>query len=447
MRIINIKKLLFLVYFFAILFLMISCSSPIVENYTISASCNAGGVISPIGEVSILPGEDQSFTITPNTGYQIGDVQVDGDSVGVVTSYAFNNVNQDHIIMVTFLGTGPVHNLTKETYYETIQTALDDADSNDTIEVNDGTYNESIIFPYDKKIILRSIHGNPLTFIYGDADSPTVKLLKSLAGTTLKGFTISHKSENSGKGIELNNSHLNIDDCSINGNTSNDYGGGIKNFDSTLIISNSHICSNITTPGSGGGIHSYNSILSITKSIITGNYADDGAGIQNGGNNTVTISDSNISGNTASLYGGGINNYNNSLGLTITDSIISGNVACYGAGIYAFNSTFTVEDTDIYGNKSNQSGGGIYLKESALTLTGSTVSDNSAETGGGIMVWSISSAALSIGGSGPAKKNVICGNYKIGNSPSLEEQIKEYFSGSLYDSFRFTNYISASCVL
>jgi len=95
---------------------------------------NAGGVISPIGEVSILPGEDQSFTITPNVGYQISDVQVDGNSVGVVTSYAFTNVNEDHIIMVTFLGTGPVQNLTKNTYYETIQAALDVAWNNNIIE-------------------------------------------------------------------------------------------------------------------------------------------------------------------------------------------------------------------------------------------------------------------------------------------------------------------------
>jgi len=444
MKINPIKKILTLLFFMLYLLLMISCSSTIVENYIISASCNAGGVISPIGEVSILPGEDQSFTITPNVGYQISDVQVDGISVGVVTSYAFTNVNEDHIIMVTFLGTGPVHNLTKDTYYETIQAALDVAWNNNIIEVDDGTYNESITFPYNKKIILRSVHGTTSTLIRGDADSPTVKLMKSLAGTTLKGFIISHKIGNSGRGIYLHNSYLSIDDCYINGNTSNYYGGGIYSSNTTLTISNSQICSN--TAVHGGGIYSSNTTLTITGSTITGNETNDGAGIFNGYNSTLTISESNVSGNTAISSGGGI--YNSNAILTITDNTISGNTAAFGAGIDAFNnSTLIIEDTNIFGNTSSYRGGGINVYESVLTITGSTVCENSAESGGGIMIWSTSSATLSIGGSDPGKKNVICGNYKTGNSPSLEEQIKEHFSGSLYDSYKFTNYISASCVL
>ena len=45
--------------------------------------------ISPSGAVAVNYGTDQAFTITPNTGYHVADVLVDGVSVGAVTSYTF----------------------------------------------------------------------------------------------------------------------------------------------------------------------------------------------------------------------------------------------------------------------------------------------------------------------------------------------------------------------
>ena len=47
-------------------------------------------------------GANQSFTITPNLGYHIANVLVDGVSVGAVTSYAFTNVIANHTISATF---------------------------------------------------------------------------------------------------------------------------------------------------------------------------------------------------------------------------------------------------------------------------------------------------------------------------------------------------------
>ncbi len=70
--------------------------------YTITASAGAGGTISPSGQVSIQPGVSQAFTFTPNTGYKIASVTVDGVSQGAVTSYTFSAVSANHTIYATY---------------------------------------------------------------------------------------------------------------------------------------------------------------------------------------------------------------------------------------------------------------------------------------------------------------------------------------------------------
>jgi len=73
------------------------------DIYTITASAGSHGSISPSGSITVNQGSDKSFTITPNTGYQIDDVLVDGSSMGAVSSYTFTNVTQDHTIYATFV--------------------------------------------------------------------------------------------------------------------------------------------------------------------------------------------------------------------------------------------------------------------------------------------------------------------------------------------------------
>jgi hypothetical protein len=73
-----------------------------LPSYIITASAEAGGTISPTGQVSILSGTGQTFTITPNTDYQIANVTVDGVSQGAITSYTFSSVGANHSIIATF---------------------------------------------------------------------------------------------------------------------------------------------------------------------------------------------------------------------------------------------------------------------------------------------------------------------------------------------------------
>ena len=71
--------------------------------YTIEATAGAGGSISPSGSVSVREGRDQTFTITPDKGYAVSTVKIDGKSIGAVKSYTFENVSRTHTIEVVFV--------------------------------------------------------------------------------------------------------------------------------------------------------------------------------------------------------------------------------------------------------------------------------------------------------------------------------------------------------
>jgi len=76
-------------------------STPVTQ-FTITASAGSNGTINPSGTVSVNAGAAQNFTITPNQGYQVADVTVDGASVGAVSSYIFSSVTSNHTIHATF---------------------------------------------------------------------------------------------------------------------------------------------------------------------------------------------------------------------------------------------------------------------------------------------------------------------------------------------------------
>ena len=71
--------------------------------YTIKATAGTGGSISPSGNVSVREGRDQTFTITPDKGYAVANVKIDGKSIGAVKSYTFENVSRTHTIEVIFV--------------------------------------------------------------------------------------------------------------------------------------------------------------------------------------------------------------------------------------------------------------------------------------------------------------------------------------------------------
>ena len=111
--------------------------------YTIKTTAGAGGSISPTGSVSVREGRDQTFTITPDKGYAVSNVKIDGKSIGAVKSYTFENVSRTHTIEVIFMKangnpqTGVFVDVATGSYYED---AVDWAVGNGITQGTDATH-------------------------------------------------------------------------------------------------------------------------------------------------------------------------------------------------------------------------------------------------------------------------------------------------------------------
>ena len=137
--------------------------------YTIKATVGVNGSISPSGNVSVREGLDQTFTITPDKGYAVSNVKIDGKSIGAVKSYTFENVKKSHTIEVIFMKangnpqTGVFADVAAGSYYED---AVDWAVENGITKGTDDTH-----FSPDG-ICTRA---QAVTFLWRTAGSPASK--------------------------------------------------------------------------------------------------------------------------------------------------------------------------------------------------------------------------------------------------------------------------------
>lgn len=77
-------------------------TADIQTQFTITATAGEGGKIAPTGATKVYKGTSKAFTITPNAGYHVDSLTVDGTAVNVVTEYTFSDVTANHTIAVTF---------------------------------------------------------------------------------------------------------------------------------------------------------------------------------------------------------------------------------------------------------------------------------------------------------------------------------------------------------
>jgi len=76
--------------------------APLPATVTITAAAGPNGSISPAGATTASGGTDQTFTITPNPGFSVAALVVDGTVLPAATSYTFTNVTADHYINAYF---------------------------------------------------------------------------------------------------------------------------------------------------------------------------------------------------------------------------------------------------------------------------------------------------------------------------------------------------------
>lgn len=296
-----------------------------ITTYTITATAGANGTVTPSGITTVNYGGSQTYTIAPNSGYQIVDVLVDGSSVGAVTNYAFNTTTANHTISASFniLAPTPTHYVSlsgtnispyssSETAATNIQSAINAANSGDLILVAEGTYTLTTNISVTKSVTIRSVNGNTLTTVDGNLVAQCFFI--NDVNAVVDGFTIKNGRNTSGYGGGVQCDNGTVQNCIIENNAARD-GGGVALNNSGMVI----------------------------NCIIRNNTADWGGGVRcfNG-----TVRGCLITGNTATPHGGGINIWS---GGTVQNCTITNNTATDGSGIRLWNNGI-VENSIIYFN-------------------------------------------------------------------------------------------------
>jgi hypothetical protein len=195
------------------------------------------------------------------------------------------------------------------------------------------------------------------------------------------------------------NVRANLAGLTIAGGLANGNGGGIL-CTGSLTVTDSIISNNASTHGSGapahggrnggGGIYNVGTMIVIDSSIIN-NTATDGTDLSGGGIDnvgTMTVIGSNIDKNLSQYYGGGVGNTGNHCVLTIENSTIADNYSATMGGGILNESTMTLANSAVSGNyltTPDGDCGGIDNNGGPLTITNSTISNNRAFNGGGML--------------------------------------------------------------
>ncbi len=194
-------------------------------------------------------------------------------------------------------------------------------------------------------------------------------------------------------GITVSMSDLTI----RNGDVGGGDGGGIRN-EGSLSLTNVTVRDNVA--GNGGGIHSEGAAtaLNLVNVTVTNNSDGAGAGIylkQAGA--TLTMTGGSITNNTTNNSGGGI--YNERGDVTLTGVTVSGNTAKVGGGVWnreveavldITNSVFSQNTSD------NEDGGAIYNDKGTVTIDTSTFDNNTGTRDGGALYSKDSASSVTI---------------------------------------------------
>ncbi len=244
--------------------------------------------------------------------------------------------------------------------YATIQSAIADAHSRDTVLVDDGKYIENINF-LGKAITVKSVNGAIKTIIDGNLNGTVVTFSSSEgSNSVLDGFLLTNAKRTAvssflnGGGIYCYSASPSIKNCIIDGNQP-DYGGGIYCELSSPLIVNCTITNNWAM-SAGGGIFLKSSSPSISKCIISHNGSSGGAGL------SLLMSSPSITNcfivrnGTNYSFGGGISCHNSSpkiTNCTISDNSVSTMPSGFevGGGMYCDDaSSPTVLNSIFWGN-------------------------------------------------------------------------------------------------
>jgi hypothetical protein len=246
-----------------------------------------------------------------------------------------------------------------------------DASGNDpTPNISEGNGTRVMIMTPEDLLLGMAVTINNLTLTGGDtSDFPGGGAIAAQGSLTLNNCTLSgNNATGNGGGVSMPSGDLTVSSSTISGNTSQSNGGGIY-IVGNATISNSTLSGNSAQYG-GGGIYATKAIndstqVTITASSIENNSAVTGGGIKaNGGSGFFTLA---------------------TLSLNIVQSTVSGNHALgegvgIGGGIYTQRVVTEIDNSTISGNTAASGGGGMTLYNSGVTIRNSTITQNSAQS-------------------------------------------------------------------
>jgi parallel beta-helix repeat protein len=323
--------------------------------------------------------------------------------------------------------------------YTTIQSAVDDADPGDTIDVAAGIYSDvheqdalrQIVY-VDKTVKIQGSYDSEATFgTYDPVAHPTILDAQGqgrvfyITGTispTIKGFHITGgnadglggagyyeaQGGDAGSGIYAIGAEPTIQENRIYSNTAgssgSSYGIGVYLHTSTGLIHDNEIVANTGTKFEprGGGLYLYHSPAVVAYNVISSNDAHIGGGLVVD-ESAAIISGNTIAHNRAAQDGGGIFLFNAD-GTGVYNNTISQNSAASTGGGIRFLSTANseVQYNTLTGNESTAQGGGIWLHGSDAQIKDNEFSGNTSGVGGGIYSLSGDHATL--------ERNIFHGN-------------------------------------
>ena len=221
-----------------------------------------------------------------------------------------------------------------------------------------------------KNIILKNGHVEDGGAIYNDDGELTI--ISSTINNNIAG--------RDGGAIHNSDGELTIISSTLTENTAYGSGGAIHNKDGEITITETTLTEN-TARWNGGAIHNKDGEITIIETTLTENTANsDGGAIHN--NCSLTITSSTLTENTAK-FGGAIHNKDGEI--TIIETTLTENTARWNGGAIHNNGSLTITESIFNNNTAQREGGAIFNQdECVMTITGSTLTENTAEYGGAI---------------------------------------------------------------
>jgi hypothetical protein len=272
---------------------------------------------------------------------------------------------------------------TGDAQFSTIQEALDSVPVGGGIELCPGVYSEPIVL--DRAVSVRGSEGAAVTIIDGQGARSVVRVTSvGGPGAIIAGLTLRNgASQVMGGGVSCQGSQLQLLDSVLVDNTAVD-GGGLGADKCTIFARGNRFEGNTAT-SRGGGADLVNSSGELRDSVFVDNRAVRGGGLSQY-DGTVVIAGNQVRGNAAGEFGGGV--YHRS-GADLVNNTVEANHSAYrGGGVYVVGNAPLVRGNTVAKNTTADDGGGLFLYESEAHVVDNELTENHAgDDAGGLRLY------------------------------------------------------------